>query len=133
MAQLVLLDVPVHWRVQIQRLAPKVRAQLGEPARPVVEAIYINQTGKKATTHKVEDWLVPGLTRHHDGAWPLALDLYEEGWISRQQLAQTCQRMQAQGITPEAMQRSAQEAAQAGWLRQETLAAQPCAQAPSAP
>ena len=42
----------------------------------------INRTGKPNPRFPVADWTAPGLTRAHAGAWPLALDLFEEGHLS---------------------------------------------------
>src|SRR6185369_9898271 len=70
--------VPVDstWRPLIADLAARVAPLLPQNA-PVV-GIYINRTGKPNTRFLVADWTVPALTRYHTGAWPLALDLFEE-------------------------------------------------------
>ena len=40
------------------------------------------RTGKPNARFPVTSWSVPQLTRYHTGAWPLALDLFEEGRVS---------------------------------------------------
>ena len=79
LAELDDIAVAESWREIIAEVAPDVEAD-----SPVL-AIYINATEVPSETFPIEDWIVPGLTRHHQGAWPLALDLAEEGWITTQQ------------------------------------------------
>lgn len=77
LVQLDKLEVASSWRARIAQVAPTVQGVTGE-----VLGIYINRTPKPGTTYKVSDWVIPGLMRHHCGAWPLILDFFEEGWVS---------------------------------------------------
>ena len=69
------LEVSAMWLESIVELASALKA----PAPPV--AIYINLTATPGDTYDIEDWTLDGLTRAHEGAWPLALDLFEEDLI----------------------------------------------------
>ena len=85
-----------HWRQEIARLAPEVQARLsGHP--PPVKAIYINHTAVTGDRFEVDEWAVPGVTRYHQGAWPLALDLWESGWISDEAVEETRARLTTLG------------------------------------
>lgn len=90
--QATLVDVGVsdHWLPRVVELA-----EGAEGAPPV--AIYINRTEVPGTTFSVDDWMLEGQTRVHDGAWPLALDLYEEGWLAPEDVEATKARLLALG------------------------------------
>lgn len=72
--------VSAYWRGRILELADGVVG-----AAPPL-AIYINETDIPGDAFDLEAWRLEGLTRVHDGAWPLALDLYEEGWLVAEQV-----------------------------------------------
>ncbi len=95
-------------------LAAKVRATLGG-FRPV-KAIYINLTGYPNANLKVKDWPVPGLLREHEGAWPLVLDLFEEGLVSKESVATVKARLVELGASPSALDDSAKAAVKKGFL-----------------
>lgn len=85
-------SVSRFWRDQIAHYALIVRDCMCT-AQSAVAAIYINQAkdsylgdGTVAENAQVAESMVPGLTRYHRGAWPLALDLYEQGWIASVQV-----------------------------------------------
>jgi hypothetical protein len=99
---------------QLLLLAAKVRASLGD-FHPV-KAIYINLTGKPNATHKVSDWPVPGLLRAHQGAWPLILDLHEEGWVSKEAIARVKTRLLALGQTADMLDQAAKAGVESGFL-----------------
>ena len=75
-----------------------------------VRAIYINRTGWDTAHYAVADWAVDGITRYHTGAWPLALDLYESGWIS----AASAQLVRAELLALGQSEATLHEAAEAG-------------------
>jgi hypothetical protein len=114
------LEIDLYWRVQVRRLAPLVVAHL--EVKGPVQGIYINRTGKKASTYNIDDWRVEGLTRHHRGAWPLALDLYEEGWLSCEGLRSVRVALEGRAEVPERSE-GVEEAVAAGWLRAEVVGA----------
>ncbi len=95
-------------------LAAKVRATLGG-FRPV-KAIYINLTGSPNEKLKVKDWPVAGLLREHQGAWPLILDLYEEGLVSKESVATVKARLVELGASPSALDDAAKAAVKKGFL-----------------
>jgi len=74
------VPVDATWKPAIVELAGRVAPVL--PASAPVVTIYINRTGTPNARFPVASWAVPGLTRTHTGAWPLALDLFEEGRLS---------------------------------------------------
>lgn len=81
LAALDALDVAAGWREQIEATAPLVAEYLmGQPAP--VQAIYINHTDRPNDALPVADWQEGMRVRYHRGAWPLVLDLYEEGRVS---------------------------------------------------
>ncbi len=95
-------------------LASKVRATLGG-FKPV-KAIYINLTGSPNEKLKVSEWPVPGLLRLHQGAWPLILDLYEEGLVSKDSVAAVKARLIELKQTPTALEDAAKAAVKSGYL-----------------
>ena len=65
---------PSSWRPRWRRCC--------RPSAPVV-AIYINRDRQaQRPLPRGRAGRSPGLTRYHTGAWPLALDLFEEGRLS---------------------------------------------------
>lgn len=113
------LGVSLEWRIKVQKLGKKVLATLQNPAP--VKGIYINKTGKSALKHRIEDWMIPGLTCHHDGSWPLALDLWEEGWIGEDALLEVRRSMVEAGVGSEELQEAAKAALGSKYLRPETV------------
>ncbi len=79
LAKLDELEVEPTWRRRIARAAPRLLAHLD--GRAPVHAIYINATSRPSEAHRIDDWKLPGLTRHHRGAWPLVLSLAREGLV----------------------------------------------------
>jgi hypothetical protein len=59
--------------------------------------VYINRTGIPNPNHSVSAWTVPGITRYHTGAWPLILDLFEEGLASKAAVTIVRQRLLSLG------------------------------------
>ena len=121
MARLDSIGVDATWKALAADLAPKVVAVL--PARAPVSAIYINRTGKPNPRFPVADWTVPLLTRAHDGAWPLVLDLFEEKLISGAAVMSVKTRLKDLGRTDAQLATATQAAVAAGFLRSETVAA----------
>jgi len=113
-AELDRIGVAKAWSDLIAPLTGPVTAHLAGNA-PVV-AIYINQTGKPNDAYAVADWTIDGLVRYHDGAWPLALDLFEEGWIADAGVEEVRQRLLALGQTGEALDQRAADAVADGIL-----------------
>jgi hypothetical protein len=85
----------------------------------------INRTGKPNPIFPVAEWAVPGLTRPHAGAWPLALDLFEEGHLRGPAVTAVRARLLGLGKKPADLAAAAQAAVTAGYLRAETVAAFP--------
>jgi hypothetical protein len=114
---------PTTWRPLIVDLAGRVAPVLPQSA-PVV-AIYINRTGTPNARFPVASWTVPQLTRVHTGAWPLALDLFEEGRLSGPATAAVKARLIELGQTSATLSAAAQDAVTAGFVQQATVAAFP--------
>jgi hypothetical protein len=92
------LGVDSLWRDAITLLAPAVLARregLGSP----VAAIFINLTDVPNPDQLAGDWVVPEVSRHHDGAWPLALELAELGLVTDELVSQVREDLLAQGKT----------------------------------
>jgi hypothetical protein len=121
MARLDEVKVDAGWKALAATLAPQVLAVL--PAEPPVLAIYINATGKPNARFPVASWSVPQLTRLHIGAWPLVLDLFEEGRVSGPGVMAVKGRLVELGQPTAALAAAANAAVTAGFLRAETLAA----------
>lgn len=115
MAQADAVGVTAEWRAIIADLAPKVAAHLAGAPAPV-QAIYINRTGKKSANFEVNDWLLPDMSRLHTGAWPLILDLYEEGLVSAAAVTATRDRLKALGQTDEQLAQAVQDGVNDGFL-----------------
>jgi hypothetical protein len=73
----------------------------------------------------VASWTVPGLTRYHTGAWPLALDLFEEGRMSGPAVGAVKARLLELGQMPATFTAAAQDAVTAGFVQQATVTAFP--------
>lgn len=96
-------------------LAAKVRATLN--GLHPVKAIYINLTGFPNAKLAVKDWRIPDLSREHQGAWPLILDLYEEGFVSKESVSTVKSRLLEVGVTPSALDEAVQAALKSGYLK----------------
>lgn len=105
-AELDRLNVSDTWQRLLLPVAEQVQMSAATP--PV--AIYINQTEYNHNDYAVEDWQVDGLVRHHEGAWPLSLDLYEEGWMSDADLLQVYGALLNEGFTGEDLKQQAERA-----------------------
>ena len=66
-------------------------------------------------------WTVPALTRVHAGAWPLALDLFEEGRLSGPATVAVRARLMELGQTTAMLSMAAQDAVTAGFVQQATV------------
>ena len=66
---------------------------------------------------------MPQLTRAHDGAWPLALDLFEEKLMSGAAVVAVKARLKDLGRPDAQLAAAAQAAVSSGFLRSETVAA----------
>ncbi len=120
-AELARLDVAQSWRDRVAQLAPTVTAHLAGQGAPV-KLIYINRINAhpENLTQSVADWTVPGLTRHHRGAWPLILDLFEEGHVSEAQVNRVRADLDAAGTDAAARQSAAADGVASGFLDQAT-------------
>lgn len=119
-AELGRLSVAESWRAQVRQLAPQVAAHMqGQPAP--VRLIYINRTDTPGEAHAVADWTVPGMTRHHRGAWPLILDLFEEGHVSEAAVGEVRRALDTAGVNAEARAAAAAEAVGDGFVQQATV------------
>ncbi len=111
------VGVAPAWRDRIAEVAPEVET-LGATGR--VQAIYINQTEKPSERYSVSDWAVAGLSRHHRGAWPLILDLFEEGWVTEEHVGAVADRLMELGQTAADLHVAASDGVAAGFLSQDT-------------
>lgn len=117
------IPVDATWRPAIVDLASRAAPVL--PASPPVVAIYINRTGTPNARFPVASWTVPVLTRVHAGAWPLALDLFEEGRLSGPATVAVRARLMELGQTTAMLSMAAQDAVTAGFVQQATVSAFP--------
>lgn len=108
------LDVASSWREQILVQAQVLAAQHATP--PV--AIYINKTTVPGADYAVADWAIEGLTRYHQGAWPLILDLYEGQWVSGDDVEAVRAELEAAGVSADTLR---EQAAAAEFLEGETV------------
>jgi len=115
------VPVDATWRPAIVDLAGRVAPVL--PANAPVVAIYINRTGTPNARFPVASWTVSGLTRYHSGAWPLALDLFEEGRLSGPATTAVKARLMELGQTTAMLSTAAQDAVTAGFVQQATVSA----------
>ncbi|MEZ4458713.1 MAG: phosphatase domain-containing protein [bacterium] len=97
--ELVALNVTSNWMTEIDTYAPLVEVT----PEGVPLAIYINHTPVTSETYDVQDWIVPDVTRYHDGAWPLAKDLEEEGLIGAATVEEVRKDLVASGLTQEVL------------------------------
>jgi hypothetical protein len=121
MAELEKVDVAKAWSDSIAELAPQVLAHLAGQAPPV-EAIYINKTGLDTAHFPVADWNVDGITRYHYGAWPLTLDLYQSGFISKTDVQGVKDRFIALGKSADYLKTRSDHGVSEGYLKAETVA-----------
>lgn len=101
-------------------LAAKVRETL--KGFSPVKAIYINLTGFPNAKLAVKDWRIPGLLREHQGAWPLILDLHEEGFVSKESVGTVKARLLELGVTQTALNEAVQAAVKSGYLKNNSAA-----------
>ncbi len=87
------IDVDDQWADAIEILAP-LATNLRAPPRSPIAGIYINRTDVPNTELPVGQWLLADLMTHHDGAWPLAQSLEDNGWISKRAAQQVQARLQ---------------------------------------
>ncbi len=104
--QLMQLDVADTWRDGIVEEAKRLSA--ADVAAPV--AIYINQTNHSSESFDIADWKLPSLTRHHNGSWPLMLDLFEEGLVTAEQVSDLKARMLELDYTEQSLRDMTQDA-----------------------
>lgn len=105
------------WQEEIDALAPAVAAHLDGAAAPV-RAIYINATDEASADYPVADWLEGGLVRHHRTAWPLVLDLFEQGWVSADGVVAVRSALEERGVDAAAR---AAAVAEAGFVEAGTV------------
>ena len=96
-----------------------------------VHAIYIRETAHSESPFPVADFTVadftvadfpvPGLTRHHRGNWPLALDLFEEGLISADAVRAIRDRLVELGQDGDELSTAAQSGVDRRFLSQRTV------------
>jgi hypothetical protein len=115
--------VDATWKPVAMDLATRVAPVL--PQTPPVVAIYINRTGKPNARFPVANWTIAGLTRYHTGAWPLALDLFEESRLSGPATAAVKARLLELGQTAATVSAAAQDAVTAGFVNAGTVTAFP--------
>lgn len=108
------LGVSQVWLGAVVELASALRS----PAPPL--AIYINLTATPGEAYDIEDWTLSGLTRAHHGAWPLALDLFEEGLLDAAAVHTVKAALISAGSDEEALKAAASAAR---YLEPETAAA----------
>lgn len=106
-------------RGPVKAAASELRAKVG--TLRAVRAIYINRTGSPSAAHAVSDWVVPGLTHYHTGAWPLILDLVEEGLAAKEAAAAVKARLVELGHSERDLSAAAMAAVTSGFLKNETL------------
>jgi hypothetical protein len=111
-------DVAADWRAAIAPLLPQVQAHV---TTGQVVAVYIRATAVPSAL-PVDDHRTP-LFRHHDGAWPLALDFFEEGWFSAAQVQAVRARLVQRGATVASLLADANAGVADGFLDPETVAA----------
>jgi hypothetical protein len=123
LAALDAVPVDATWRPVAMDLATRVAPLL--PATAPVVAIYINRTGKPNTRFPVASWTIAGLTRYHTGAWPLALDLFEDARLSGPATAAVKARLIELGQAAATVNAAAQDAVTAGFVLPATVSAFP--------
>jgi len=109
------LSVDGFWRDAIERLLPQVQARrktLGSP----VDGIFINRTDVPNPEQPASAWVVDGLSRHHRGAWPLALELEQAGWVSASCVAAVHAQLLDQGVTQPELDAAERAAVEQGFL-----------------
>lgn len=94
------------WLGDIDQLARSV--DRSGDAAPV--AIYINDTDATGDAFDIRDWVIPGITRYHRGAWPLALDMQEEGWLGSDEVEQAHAALLATGMSEQELRDHAESA-----------------------
>jgi hypothetical protein len=109
-------------RASLAALAVKVRASL-DGLRPV-KLIYINLTGFPNDILKVSAWPAPAVMRYHRGAWPLILDLYEEGLVAKEAVTAVRARLIELGVAQNVLDEAAKEGVKGGLLKSESLTLQ---------
>ena len=114
-AELDRLSAVERAKPDVLALVPAIRAQ-GAPA-PL--AIYVRRTGAVSTI-AVSDHLTAA-TRHHDGAWPLALDMYQAVWLSEDGVRAVRTQMLRVGERPASLAAAADAAVVAGFLDPATV------------
>lgn len=97
--ELVDIQVAPAWITQVDAFARLV--EVGPDAVPV--AIYINKTTVTNAELPVSQWTIPGVTRYHEGAWPLMLDLEEEGLVSGEAVSDVHDALIESGASEEAL------------------------------
>lgn len=108
------VNVADSWLQDIEELA-QATDRSGNAA-PV--AIYINHTDATGDSARrlanqrfnIQDWVIPGITKYHRGAWPLALDMQEEGWLNATEVQQTRNVLLAAGVSEQELQDNATSA-----------------------
>ncbi len=100
------VNVADSWLQDIEELARKT--DRSGNAAPV--AIYINHTEATGDAFDIRDWMIPGITKYHRGAWPLALDMQEEGWLDASEVQATRNALLAAGMSEQELRDQAASA-----------------------
>ena len=105
-AELDKVKVSTFWKNKIQEIGSSI--EVGKVALP--QAIYINKTDVPGETFDIKNWIIPGITRHHKGAYPLALDMAEENWITTEEVLNIRATMIAEGVSAQELDESLKNA-----------------------
>jgi hypothetical protein len=120
LAELDKVKVSPSWRDLVAGVAPQVKAHMNGAASPVL-AIYINKTGLDSAHFPVADWSVDGVTRYHQGAWPLALDLYQSGWLTKDHVNAVKSTLTGSGQSADDLKAASDHGEAQGYLKSETV------------
>ena len=108
--------VAAHWMSAIEQLLPAV-SEVVTTGR--VTAIYIRRTNAPGHV-SVRDYQLP-VTRYHDGTWPMAIDMFEHGWLTRQELQSVRSRLRAIGQSEARLRQAAEDGVAEGFLLQASI------------
>jgi hypothetical protein len=88
------------------------------PVQSPVDGIFINQTEVPNTEQPASDWRVAGLSRHHRGAWPLSLELFETGLVNPVAVELVRETLLSEGVTEAELDAAESAAISEGFLSQ---------------
>lgn len=116
-AELLSLGVASEWQ---SKIAPLLGLVTAHNTTGRVLAIYIRQTGSPSSAYLVDDYRI-ALTRYHDGTWPIALDLYQQGWFDQAQVNAVRASLSDIGVDEADLIAAAQAGLADGFLEQLTI------------